>query len=446
MSLITTDADYNNETRCLEQKVVIHFSNITPLEITRDDYLITSSVLEEMHSQSDTIPFGNVTSNELSIELLNEEGIFSPTNTNSPYYGLMKKGIKVELFIRPVVDSEDESLQYIWDPLGVYYISDWQAKITGLIATITANDQLYNINTKDLTVLPVNRNIIQKEFYQYIFTNLGLQGNIDETLNDIIKYAYINKDTKKALSELNISSLSDCFCNHTGDVIVQHLINLKDIRAQITDADQIIEADIQQTLISTYNGVNVTYNLPQESDIQNVLSLKDVIIPGGISSRKNILLTGTPLLKLSYSLLKGVKAHIINMLATATSIDITTDNLNETTEGCTIDIYGTLLVNNEISIGSESTNALILSDMFIQDDVCAEQIYNHLQAYINNTLPILNLEVRGNPKLELGDVIQVDSTKYNLHYTGILIKQKFEYDGSLKGSMSLLNIDILREV
>lgn len=446
MSLITTDDNYNADTRWLEQKAVIHFSSSNTLDITKDNYLISSNVLEEMHAQSGTIPFGNITSNELTLDLLNENGIFNPSNNQSPYYGLMKKGIKIELFIRPVVESEDLELQYEWDPMGVYYVSDWQAKVTGLISTITANDQLYSTDGKDLTILPVCRNMTQQEFYQHIFDNLGLSVEIDNTLLGIIKYAYINKGTKELLSELNTSALADCFCKHDGHIVVQHLTNLKDTRAQITDANQIINADIQQTIISSYDDVNVTYNLPQESDVQNVLSLKDVTIPAGISSRKNILLTGTPLLKLSYSLIHGVLARITDMSATPISIDITTNNEGETTDNCSIDIFGTILMNNEVSIGSATDKSLLLSNMYIQDSDYAKNMYNHLSTYITNKLPILELEVRGNPKLELGEVIQVDSDKYNLHYTGLLIRQTFDYDGSLKGTMTLLNISILQEV
>ena len=155
MALKTTDDNYNASTRYLEQKAIIYFSSSNILEITRDNYLITSSALEEAHSRSGSVPFGGVTSNELSLELLNEGGIFSPTNNKSPYYGLMKKGIKIELFIRPVVESENEDEQYEWDPLGVYYITDWQAKVTGMIATIVANDKLYKAFNKDLTTLPI---------------------------------------------------------------------------------------------------------------------------------------------------------------------------------------------------------------------------------------------------------------------------------------------------
>ena len=443
MALKTTDDNYNASTRYLEQKAIIYFSSSNILEITRDNYLVTSSVLEEAHAQSGSAPFGGVTSNELSLELLNEGGIFSPTNNKSPYYGLMKKGIKIELFIRPVVESENEDEQYEWDPLGVYYITDWQAKVTGLIATITANDKLYKAFSKDLTALPISRNKTQKEFYEYIFDNLGLQGDIDKTLNTLIRYAYIDRSTKELLSMLNMSALADCFCKHDGTLKVQHLTNIPALRATITDNDQVLSVKIEQSLDYDYDGVNLVYNLPQESNVQCVLSLKDMIIPKGISKRNNVSLTGTPLLKLCYSILSGVKAHISSIEATPVSVNFSIDNPEVETEDCTIDIYGTLLVNNEITLGKEVENCLVINNLYIQESAYANIVYNYLNAYIRNLLPILKLEVRGNPKLELGDVIQVDSDKYNLHYKGLLIRQTFDYDGSLKSTITLLNTSIL---
>ena len=377
------------------------------------------------------------------MELLNEGGIFSPTNNKSPYYGLMKKGIKIELFIRPVVESENEDEQYEWDPLGVYYITDWQAKVTGLIATITANDKLYKAFSKDLTALPISRNKTQKEFYEYIFDNLGLQGDIDKTLNTLIRYAYIDRSTKELLSMLNMSALADCFCKHDGTLKVQHLTNIPALRATITDNDQVLSVKIEQSLDYDYDGVNLVYNLPQESNVQCVLSLKDMIIPRGISKRNNVSLTGTPLLKLCYSILSGVKAHISSIEATPVSVNFSIDNPEIETEDCTVDIYGTLLVNNEVTLGKEVENCLVINNLYIQESAYANIVYNHLNAYIRNLLPILELEVRGNPKLELGDVIQVDSDKYNLHYKGLLIRQTFDYDGSLKSTITLLNTSIL---
>ena len=80
----STDENYNAESRAIEQKIVISFEGMDPVALYRSDYLVSTSILEEAHSQSTTTPFGGITSNEIDVELLNENGIFTPSNQNSP--------------------------------------------------------------------------------------------------------------------------------------------------------------------------------------------------------------------------------------------------------------------------------------------------------------------------------------------------------------------------
>ena len=108
---------------------------------------------------------------------------------------------------------------------------------------------------KDLRALPIHRNMTQKEFYEYIFDNLNIKGDIDNTLTAKLKYAYISQETKEMLATLNLSALADCFCKHDGSIKVQHLINIGESRAIITDANQILSANIEQSLIYNYAGV-----------------------------------------------------------------------------------------------------------------------------------------------------------------------------------------------
>ena len=88
----STDAMYNAESRYIHERFLIYFTSV-PLEVTKSNYLVSSSVLEESSKLSDS-PFGTITSNELTLSLFNESGLFNPQNTSSPYYGQIKKGIK----------------------------------------------------------------------------------------------------------------------------------------------------------------------------------------------------------------------------------------------------------------------------------------------------------------------------------------------------------------
>ena len=437
----TTVDIYNNIERFLEQKAVIFFSKTKQLEVTKDNYLVSSFLLEEAHG-ADNLPFGSVTSNELTLQLYNENDVFTPTNKKSIYYGLMKKGIKVELYIRPVVDEGTE--EYDWDPLGTFYVTDWKASITNTTATIIFNDIMYELFKKDIKDMPVQLNITQQAFYERIFKKLDIPANIDNTLKEVLTYAYVDKNTKEVLTELNMSSLSDCFCNHVGEIIIKSINNINDPPILITDENQIISANIEQSLTYDYDGINLKYNLPQESQIQNILELKGVSIARGITSLNNVTLTGAPLFKLCASILNNEVCEIDSIEASTHIANITFNNKGDDTVICDLTLLGTLLQNNEVTIGLESPTSYNITNLYIQSKKHAQKIYDKLKAYISNMLPVLELEIRGNPKFELGSIITAKSNKYKLEYTGILIKQTFEYDGSLKSNITLLDINIMK--
>lgn len=447
MALITSDENYNAETRYLEQKVVIHFPGITPLEITRDNYLVTTSILEEAHSSSGSAPFGGVTSNEFSVDLINEGGIFSPTNPASPYFGKMRRGVKMEVFIRPKIESDNEEELYKWDPMGVYYVTDWNATVTGLIAVVTGNDKLYSIFNGDVLSYPIRKGISQHDFYADIFRILGLPAKVDESLTEPLKYAYVVDKVKELLVKLGISSMADCFCGHDGNIRVINLTADRDLRATITDADQIIDAKIEQALLSGYDGAAVICNAPQEGQIENILTLKELTVLSGNTTVKNVALLKSPLVRLCYLILTGAPNAVVSAAkATPRTLTYTTTNMGVDCENCTLAAFGTFIETNKMSIADEGENLLSVNNIYIQTPEYAQIVYSHIKAYVNNVLPVLEIVVRGNPRLELCDKIRAISEKYNLDYTGILIKQEFNYDGGLSSKITLLNIDILQEV
>lgn len=446
MALITSDDNYNAESRYLEQKVVIYFPGITPLEITRDNYLVSTSLLEEAHSANGSAPFGGVTSNEFNMDLINENGIFSPTNKNSPYFGKMRRGVKIEVLIRPIVETDNEEEQYEWDPMGTFYITDWNATVTGLIATVTCNDQLYDVFTGDVLQYQIRKDITQYAFYQDIFDMLHLKAQIDKSLKEALKYAYVVDKVKDLLVRLGIGSMADCFCGHDGGIRVAHLLADRPLRATITDGDQIISAKVEQSLISGYDGVSVICNIPQEGKMVNILSLTELEMPTGIVTTKNVALLKKPLMRLGYLKLTGAQGiSIVDAVATPSTITYTLNNVNKEAILGKLDAFGTFIETNKVPIADEGNNILSVDNIYIQTQEYAQRFYNHLKAYNNNILPVLEIVVRGNPKLELCDKIRAISAKYNLDYTGLLISQEFNYDGGLSSKITLLNIDILKE-
>ena len=147
-----TDADFNQMGRYLSIKLAIYFDGLAadPLTVVKSQYLMDASWLEEGSADSSSL-FGTVSSNELTFRLLNKDGMFSPTNAAGPYYGKIKAGVPVVLYIKPENDNDDVD----WTQLGIYFTTGWTAEVTGLYADVTANDVWYNILKQPIPNYPV---------------------------------------------------------------------------------------------------------------------------------------------------------------------------------------------------------------------------------------------------------------------------------------------------
>lgn len=446
MSLITSDDNYNAETRYLEQKAIIHFSGISPLEITRDNYLVGTSVLGEAYSSSGSTPFGGVTSNECDIDIYNEDGIFSPTNASSPYYKKMKEGVKVEIFIRPKVDDEDEE-QYKWDPMGVYYIKDWYTDSNGLLASITAYDILYTILNGAIPAMPVFRNISFITFMRLYFSYFGQEVIIDESLDFEIPYVYASEhgSNKEFLAELLHGALADCFCNNEGKICIVSKTGTVQKRATLTDQDQIISIKIKQSLNNGYDSVSVSYIHGQESIEQSLLSLKDLTLQSGLTEIDKMTLTTSPALSIRSITVTGESsAKVVTFNANAK--EFTSRIQSSADMNAELNVIGTALETVKFTIGTPIERPLAINSRFIQDDARAKKVLQYTEAYVKADMPILEMTIRGNPRFEIGDILEVSSTRYKLNYIGTLIEAKYEYKGNLTCQIVLADASMLREV
>lgn len=439
MAPIVHGDNYNSETRYIEQKFIIHFLNTEPLEVNRDNYLITSSILEEVYADSGSTPFGGITSNELSLSLLNEGGIFNPENTLSKYYGLITRGVKIEVFIR-LGDSGD------WDPFGVFYVTDWTTNSSDSIVDVTANDKLYSIINGAMPTFSVFRNITFKDFVTKYFSYFGYMVNIDETIDIVLPYVYISayEDNKAFLSAIMNSALADCFCNHSGEIVVLSKVSKRPVKAVFTDDDQIINISIKQSLVTNYDSAVVICNKGQESPEQNLLSVNDIKLVPGINITDKFKVFSTPIL-----CVKNVKVtcaddiNIHSFKASESDISCVLQSTSDTTTN--LDITGTILNTIISEIGIAGNTPLKVNSKFIQDENVATQIKEYTEAYVNINTPILDLSVRGNPKLELGDMIEVNSAYYKIKYYGTIIKANYEYQGYLSCALTLANASFIEK-
>lgn len=433
---VSTDAAYNASSRTIYHKVDIYLdgNSATPLSVTRDNYMITTSLLEEATS-GDT-PFDNVSANEITVNLNNVNSLFTPTSTSSPYYGKMKRGVKVIPYFK-AAEADD------WEQIGEFYVTDWMASPTSSIAVVTADDKLYNIFGQDAVDMKVTTNTLAGTFYENFFDLFGIVPVVDETLAQSLLMAFNELENKAFLSALSTALLCICNCAHNGAVTIKKLTTSHDLRATITDADQIKTIDVKLSVSSDYDSAYLKYYVPQESAEESVLNVNEVSLAVGDNTLVYSL-DNSPLLRFKSVSFTNEDAllNISSVICTGKTISIVAPGvLAALTSG--LNVNGVYVEKIGYEIGEQDENPLSVDNVYIQDTQSAVNFKAIMDTFTTSLTPVLQVTIKGNPKFELGDKIRAISSRYGVDFTGIIMRQQFDYDGGLSCVLTLLNSSLL---
>lgn len=438
-----TDEDFNAHSRCILLKLDIFFDGLQkdPLTVTREDYLIDAELLEEA-SAEDNNPLGAISANELAFSLYNANGIFSPTNPESPYYGKIKVNVPIIPYMKP---DMDDGTNTNWIKMGVYYVSDWNATITGAAASITANDKLQQVFLEPAPVIPVGLNKTQAAFFQEVFDALGYAAKISQDLNATLLYTFTEGEQKKFLQEMLQGAIAYCTCDKNGGIVIEPLDSTRPLRATLTDADQIISVDAEQSIVKTYGGVELTYVLPQLTEAIQLLEIKEANVPAGIFTHNKVAFSKGPAKVITNvcAITENKEVAIVDYVNSPWDITLITKNESTTKATSDLAVYGIAVDFVETILTDNVSNVLKVKNRYIQSTEYAIKYKEMLEAFVNSDMPTLTLQVRGNPLLNVGDKIRVQSERYNLDFTGVLQRINYKYVGSLSCEITLLNSDIL---
>ncbi|MFI3171109.1 MAG: hypothetical protein R3Y58_01875 [Eubacteriales bacterium] len=433
-----TDDDFNAVSRSIKMKIEIYFSSSNVLTVTPDDYLIDCSWLEESSADTDN-PFGAISANELSFTLYNEDGMFSPTNEEGIYYGRFKLNIMIIPYITVIDDTEEVE----WLQLGEYYLADWKATITGATASVVAYDNLYNTFNKSTprSYVETNKNI--GDYILSTLESLGATATLEGDFDEVLSYAYVSGTPIEYLQELSQGALAWCMATKEGGIVVKAITQTLNTRATITDENQVITLDSEQSLITTFDGVEINYKLPQAVENIEVINVTQMTSSLGGTSTGLLSLSKGPLIMLTdISLIGTLAPNILSIDASAWDIivnmygtDVSTD-LALTVRGITVD--------NVTAILSDSTdNMLTIDNIYIQNGEYGLAYKTRLDTYVQCDIPTLDVSMRGNPLLNIGDKIEVKSYKHDMTFTGLLQRAQYTYNGGLSCEAVILNQEAL---
>ena len=431
---------YSEINRELEGKLHVYFDGPEqePITIDKNNYLVSMEILEEAMTSSNT-PWGNVSANELSITLHNEGDIFNPYNASSILYGKIQSGIKVECFIRPT-SAED----YDWDPLGIFYVIDWVTTAGGMTVDVICYDRVKDVLGSQQVKMPVIRNISEKDFIQSFFDLLGVPVVVDDALTQILPLGYILKENKDVLNDFIAGMCVFIFCDHAGEIKVQSMRKKLTTSHTITDDDQIVDIKAQQGVSLDYDGVQIILRTPQLSDSIEILNMKDTKVPVGGISFQACLFSSTPVaqIELGHSSRTGWGRFKISR-ASSVDVDFSIENLTEVDFVDTISLWGRVVETAGTEWATEGANLLKHDSIYCQTEERFESLKTFLTSFVRASLPLVEVVVRGNPQFEIGQKILVASTRFNVWFEGVLIRQKLRFDGGMSSDLTIMSSKIL---
>lgn len=419
---------------------VYHFGAVTTV-IFEKDHIIDFKLLEETKSESMN-PVGFVTSNEFTLSLTNELKWFTLDNTSSPFYGLIRPNIVVEPYIG--VETTVDNIEFV--PLGKFMIRDWGAPTAGVESSIIANDKLFDLLAKDIPMkLPMRNTTTLKDLFIYLFSSLGLTGSdyqIDDTISYNIPKAWLTEGQAGSLLQ-TLAEAGNCsvFVDRFDIIKVKNNKQSGTSVASLNDNNQIVSIDNPQRFLNMFTSVKVDYNNYYLAEIQQIGFLEKRSLAVGDNTFTNIRLNGGPIGNVSYVKLINSKFTTVKEIKMGTwSIDLILTST--TAETIDIVIYGRPLSSNTIQIESKDQTLInswgekifTLRNPYIQNGTVAKNYCDSLLRFVSDPKSYYSISTRGNPSLELLDLIDIQSTIDNIGPTQLtIIKNELTYDGGLSG-------------
>ena len=200
-------------------KIIEFFSSIR--QVYTDDDIMFLNLIEESEVEDAGLPIGNISTNEVSFRLYNENNRFSPGNPDSALFGLVKKNRRVQPFVGIEIDDFVE-----WQPLGTFWTGDWSAPEQELYAETTARDRLELMRESTFETSEVIEDTNLYELAEIVFQDYGLtpdRYNIDAKLMEFeIKYGWFDPIShREALRQIAEASVSRVYSDRRGIIRIE---------------------------------------------------------------------------------------------------------------------------------------------------------------------------------------------------------------------------------
>jgi hypothetical protein len=407
-------------------------------QIYEGDDLFSISLLEEREYSDGALPIGNISSNEITVQINNLDRRFDPDNTSSELYGLVSLNKKVEAWIG--VELLDGSVEYV--PLGTFFCGEWSVPEDDIYAEVTADDRLALLD-KSAYSGPVYQNVTLYQLAIEVLNTTGFDYYVDEELkNYTIPWAYFDDLThRECLRTISEACGGACYVSRDDVIRLEgpsYLEAQTVVRQTITN-DNYVTKDNQANYENLANYIVInTQPLTPAAEPEDVYTSDDTqSITAGSTVTISVEYSKKPVINALAILIDAIHATIKSVTYYAWGADVTVYSAQDDT--FTIKITGiTLSVeNSEQIIKYDALSIRRYGKMeYDFEDNCLVQTKDMAQAVAIKTLTQsktvrsdLDMDWQGNPALELGNLIAITDRYQNVPFW--IISQQLDWDGGL---------------
>lgn len=433
--------EIHGESRYTEAKIKLHLLDGEVITLEDDD-IIDLELLEELTSNEE-LPFGGVSSNEFVFSVENMDKKYTPANPASPYYGRIGPGVVVEGLIG--LEVEPDVMEYV--SLGIYTVSEWRAPSQGVEATVTAYDRLFDLREETVPMLRMTENTTVGELFNILFKSLGLLPNeyfVDESIDYLVPYGFVPQGkVGDVLSSLSQAGMCTVITDRRNRIIVSSSVNSEASVDTWTDDDQIITIDNPEKFNSIYGKASIGIYAASVRRTNTLTNISNIEIASGDTYFEKAEFSTTPVVNLEDVTVKNTAGVVLQELKYGThQVSILLNNPTAKAQVVTLAMTGVYVAFTKrellgLSAKPLSKKQLDISNELIQTAEHAQALMNVLLPSITDPFALFELEVRGNPAVELGDVIKIEAPSVKIATTDIQIyRSTIRYDGSLEGTMT----------
>jgi hypothetical protein len=423
-------------------KIIEFFTSIREVYETGD--LVSIRLLEEREASQGSLPVGNISANELTLTLNNEDKKFDIDNEYSPLKNLLKPNRRIQVWLGTEIGGDME-----WVPLGTFWSLDWDSPDDTLEATVTARDRMELLRKSTFQTSQVQQNKSLYELAEIVLQDAGLTSDeyiIDTDLQSIVvPYAWFNPIShREALRRIAEAGLAAAFQNRDGKIQIESfLISGDEPVLEITEDDYFppLRAPSRQDQVANEIIVDTQPLRPATTPEEVYRSNEPITIPASSTKTVTAFYNSPPVIEAVASLDNPpAEVSITDATYYGWGASVKIRNANDTDKQVTLVIQGKPLTvqNKERAIARDETSITengalrfeFPANPLVQTLSQAQAIADALLASVKDPRRDLEVDWRGNPALLLGDRITVKGKDYHV------IRQEIDWAGALSARLT----------